>query len=97
LTVEYRDFRFVVPFAIQFGTYISPVGFSSTIVPESWRFLYDLNPVVGIIDGFRWSILGEASPLEPRSILLSIAVTALMLYTGLRYFRGTERGFADVI
>ena len=97
LNVKYRDFRYVVPFVVQFGLYISPVGFSSTVVPEKWRLLYSLNPMVGVIDGFRWAILGETSALYWPGFLLSLAIVGLFLFTGIRYFRNTERIFADVI
>lgn len=97
LTVRYRDFRFIVPFIVQLGQYISPVGFSSEVIPERWRLLYSLNPMVGIIDGFRWAILGGQAKPYPPAVLLSIAIVALVLITGVRYFRRTERTFADVI
>lgn len=95
--VKYRDFRFIVPFIVQFGLYISPVGFSSSIVPEQWRFLYSLNPMVGVIDGFRWSILGGESKLYWQGFSLSLGLVFLMLITGISYFRKMERTFADVI
>ncbi len=97
LNVKYRDFRYVVPFIIQFGLYVSPVGFSSSIVPEQWRWLYALNPMVGVIDGFRWAILGGDSQLYLPTFALSIALVLLFLITGVRYFRAYERSFADVI
>jgi lipopolysaccharide transport system permease protein len=95
--VEYRDFRFIVPFIVQFGLYISPVGFQSSVVPQRFRFFYALNPMVGIIDGFRWCILGARSSVYwPGISIAVIDVTALML-SGLWYFRRTEQTFADVI
>jgi len=97
LNVQYRDFRFIVPFIVQFGLYISPVGFSSTIVPEKWRFLYSLNPMVGVIDGFRWAILGGNSQLHLPGFLLSMGLVFLLLVSGIWYFRKMERTFADVI
>jgi lipopolysaccharide transport system permease protein len=97
LTVKYRDFRFVVPFIVQFGLYISPVGFSSSIVPEQWRLLYSLNPMVGVIDGFRWSILGGESKLYWPGFSLSLLLVLIFLITGIAYFRKMERTFADVI
>jgi lipopolysaccharide transport system permease protein len=97
IVVKYRDFRFVVPFVLQFGLYVSPVGFESAIVPEQWRLLYNLNPMVGIIDGFRWCIVGGASPLYLPGFLLSLAVTAGFLWLGISTFRRIERGFADLI
>jgi lipopolysaccharide transport system permease protein len=97
LNVEYRDFRYIVPFIVQFGLYISPVGFSSSIVPENWRLLYSLNPMVGVIDGFRWSLLRGEVPLPLSSLITSLCVTAALCVTGIWYFRKTERTFADVI
>lgn len=97
LNVEYRDFGYIVPFIVQFGMYLSPVGFSSSIVPEQWRFLYSLNPMVGVIDGFRWAILSGESKLYWPGFLLSVLLVVLVLVTGLWYFRKTERKFADVI
>jgi len=97
LTVKYRDFRFVVPFLVQFGLYISPVGFTSAIVPEQWKFLYSLNPIVGVIEGFRWSILGGKSHIYWPGLLLSIGLVILLLISGVWYFRKTEKTFADVI
>lgn len=97
LTVEYRDFRYVVPFIVQFGLYISPVGFSSKIVPEQWRLLYSLNPMVGVIDGFRWAILGGESQIYLPGFGLSLVIVALLLWSGIWYFRKMERTFADVI
>jgi lipopolysaccharide transport system permease protein len=97
LNVKYRDFRFIIPFIVQFGLYISPVGFSSTIVPDRWRFWYSLNPVVGVIDGFRWCVLGGESSLNIPGFLLSLGVVASLLWLGIAYFRRTERGFADLL
>jgi lipopolysaccharide transport system permease protein len=97
LTVQYRDFRFVVPFIVQFGLYISPVGFSSSIVPEQWRLLYSINPMVGVIDGFRWAILGGESPIYLHGFLLSVGLVLIILWSGIWYFRKTEKTFADVI
>ena len=97
LNVQYRDFRFIVPFIVQFGLYISPVGFSSTIVPEKWRFLYSLNPMVGVIDGFRWAILGGNSQLYLPGFMLSMGLVILLLVSGIWYFRKMERTFADVV
>jgi lipopolysaccharide transport system permease protein len=95
LNVKYRDFRYIIPFIVQFGIYISPVGFSSSIVPEKWRLLYSMNPMVGVIDGFRWCILG--SPLYLPGLALSMAVAVFFLWFGIRYFRRSERAFADLI
>lgn len=97
LNVKYRDFRYVVPFIVQFGLYLSPVGFSSSVVPEKWRLLYSLNPMVGAIDGFRWAILGGKAGLYWPGFWLSTALTLLVFLMGVRYFRNTERAFADVI
>jgi lipopolysaccharide transport system permease protein len=96
LNVKYRDFRYIIPFIVQFGLYVSPVGFSSTIVPDQWRFLYACNPMVSVIDGFRWCILGEAN-LQWDMLAISMVVTALFLLIGIRYFRKTEKSFADNI
>jgi lipopolysaccharide transport system permease protein len=97
LNVQYRDFRFLVPFIVQFGLYVSPVGFSSSVVPEQWRLLYSLNPMVGVIDGFRWAILKGDAPLFWPGLLVSIALTCLLCFSGTWYFRKMERTFADVI
>jgi lipopolysaccharide transport system permease protein len=97
LNVKYRDFRYVVPFIVQFGLYISPVGFSSSIVPEKWRLLYSINPMVGVIDGFRWAILGENMQIYWPGFILSVTLTTGIFILGIRYFRKTERQFADVI
>ena len=97
LNVKYRDFRIIVPFVVQFGLYLSPVGFSSSIVPEQWRLLYSLNPMVGVIDGFRWAILGGNIQLYWPGFVLSLSLILVMLVTGIVYFRKTERTFADVI
>jgi lipopolysaccharide transport system permease protein len=97
LNVEYRDFRYIVPFIVQFGLYISPVGFSSSIIPEKWRLLYSLNPMVSVIDGFRWAIIGGESKLYIPGFALSTSLVVLLLVTGIWYFRKMERTFADVI
>jgi len=97
LNVEYRDFRYIVPFIVQFGLYVSPVGFSSSLIPEQWRLLYYLNPMVGVIDGFRWAILGGESKLYWIGFTLSLGLVALLLVSGIWYFRKMERTFADVI
>ncbi|MEH2416528.1 ABC transporter permease [Nostoc sp.] len=96
LNVKYRDFRYIVPFIVQFGLYISPVGFSSSVVPEKWRLLYSLNPIVGVIDGFRWAILGGSKLYLP-GFLLSLGLVILLFISGIWYFRKVERTFADVI
>ncbi len=97
LNVKYRDFRYIVPFVVQFGLYVSPVGFSSNIVPEQWRLLYSLNPMVGVIDGFRWAILGGDSKLYWPGFALSLSLVVSVLISGILYFRKTERKFADLI
>ncbi len=97
LNVKYRDFRYIVPFVVSLGLYVSPVGFSSSIVPDKWRLLYSLNPMVGVIDGFRWAILGGNTPLYWPGLMLSVVLVSLVLVTGVLYFRKTERTFADVI
>jgi lipopolysaccharide transport system permease protein len=97
LNVKYRDFRYVVPFIVQFGLYVSPVGFSSSIVPEQWRLLYSLNPIVGVIDGFRWCILRGQGGLYLQGLAVSATVTALFLWFGINQFRKTEKTFADLV
>jgi lipopolysaccharide transport system permease protein len=97
LNVKYRDFRYIIPFVVQFGLYVSPVGFSSAVVPDEWRFWYSLNPVVGVIDGFRWCMLGGESQLYMPGFLASLAAVAFFLWLGVRYFRRTERTFADLV
>lgn len=97
LNAKYRDFRFIIPFVLQLGTYVSPVGFSSSVVPAQWRLLYSLNPVVGVIDGFRWCLLGGQAQLYWPGLLLSLGVVAAFLWIGVSYFRATERTFADIL
>ena len=97
LNVKYRDFRYIVPFIVQLGLYISPVGFSSSVVPEKYRLLYSLNPMVGVIDGFRWSILGGDSTIYLPGFLSSLFVAAFFLVVGIRKFRKMEKTFADII
>ena len=97
LNVKYRDFRYVVPFIVQFGLYVSPVGFTSSLVPEQWRLLYSLNPMVGVIDGFRWALLGGKASLYMPGFVMSLVIVGILLATGVMYFRKTERTFADVI
>ena len=97
LNVKYRDFRIIVPFIVQLGLYVSPVGFSSSIVPAKWRLLYSLNPVVGVIDGFRWCILGGDSVIYVPGMVASLSVTAIFLWFGVRQFRAMEKSFADLI
>ncbi|KAB8320278.1 ABC transporter permease [Tolypothrix campylonemoides VB511288] len=101
LNVKYRDFRFIVPFIVQFGLYVSPVGFSSKIIAERFSeqllLLYSVNPMVGVIDGFRWAILGGESQIYLPGFALSVAFVIVLLCSGIWYFRKTERKFADII
>lgn len=97
LNVKYRDFRYIIPFVVQFGLYISPVGFSSSIVPEKWKLLYSLNPMVSIIDGFRWCLLRGHTEINVPGFILSAGITLLITFIGIRYFRKMEKGFADAI
>jgi lipopolysaccharide transport system permease protein len=97
MTAKYRDFRYIIPFALQLGLYVSPVGFSTNIVPERWRMIFDLNPLVGIIDGFRWCILRGQNEFNWQSILISAVVITFLLWLGIRQFRSNESTFADVI
>jgi lipopolysaccharide transport system permease protein len=97
LNVKYRDFRYIIPFVVQFGLYVSPVGFSSNVVPEQWRLIYSLNPIVGVIDGFRWCILGGNSPIYMPGFLLSIIIITFFLWLGVSRFRKMEKTFADLI
>lgn len=97
LNVKYRDFRYIIPFLVQFGLYVSPVGFSSSVVPEQWRLLYSLNPMVGVIDGFRWCILRGESVIYWPGFYTSLGVTVFFLWLGIRQFRKMEKTFADLI
>lgn len=97
LNVRYRDIRYIIPFVVQFGMYISPVGFSSSVIPEQWRPFYYLNPMAGVIDGFRWCILGGQSHLYMPGLAVSASVTTLFLWYGIRQFRKMEKSFADLI
>jgi lipopolysaccharide transport system permease protein len=97
LNVKYRDFRYIVPFIVQFGMYISPVGFSSNVVPEKWRLLYSINPMVGVIDGFRWSISGGESQIYAPGLMLSIILIFSLLIFSIWYFRRMEKSFADIV
>jgi lipopolysaccharide transport system permease protein len=97
LNVEYRDFRYVIPFIVQFGLYVSPVGFSSSVIPDKWRMLYSLNPMVGVIDGFRYAVTGKAVFFHWGGFALSLCLVFLLAVLGIWYFRKTERAFADVI
>ena len=97
LNVKYRDFKYVVPFVVQLGLYVSPVGFSSNIIPGKWQFLYSLNPMVGVIDGFRWSILGDGYTMNWAAFSLSAALTVLFFFISVNYFKRMEKSFADII
>lgn len=97
VNVRYRDFRYVIPFLVQFGLYVSPVGFSSSVVPEKWRLLYSLNPMVGVIDGFRWCLLGGRTAIYWPGMGMSVLAVVVGLWIGLRQFRKLERTFADLI
>ena len=97
LNVKYRDFRYVIPFIVSMGLYVSPVGFSSSVIPEQWRLLYALNPMVGVIDGFRWAILGGEASLYWPGFILSWGLIAFFLWLGIRQFRRMEKSFADLI
>lgn len=97
LTIKYHDFRFVIPLIVQFGVFISPVGYPSDLIPEQWNWLYFLNPMVGIIDGFRWAFFGISPSNMGFSLLFSVSVTLSLLISGFFYFRKTESTFADNI
>lgn len=97
LNVKYRDFRYIIPFMVQFGLYVSPVGFSSSVVPDEWRLLYSLNPVVSVIDGFRWAILGGEVAIYLPGFFVSWSVIALFMWLGIRQFRKMEKRFADLL
>lgn len=97
LNVKYRDFRYIIPFVIQFGLYVSPVGFSSSVIPDQWRLLYSANPMVAVIDGFRWCILGGETPIYWPGFALGIGVTVVLTWIGVREFRRMEKTFADHI
>jgi len=97
LNVKFRDFRYIVPFIVQFGLYLSPVGFSSSVVPQQWRLLYSFNPMVGVIDGFRWAILGQKDSMFLGDFIVSLILIILLMISGVWYFRKTEKNFADII
>ena len=97
LNVKYRDFRYVIPFIVQFGLYTSPVGFSSTVIPQEWRLLFYLNPMASVIDGFRWCILGSESPIYWSGFFISSAIISMFLWLGITQFRKMEKTFADLI
>jgi lipopolysaccharide transport system permease protein len=98
LNVKYRDFRYIIPFIVQFGLYISPVGFSSNVIPGKWQWLYSLNPMVGVIDAFRWCIVKNAgNPFLGYPFYISLSAALLFLWIGFHRFRKMERSFADLI
>jgi lipopolysaccharide transport system permease protein len=97
LTVKYRDFRFVTPFIVQFGLFVSPVAFKASEVPAALRWVVLANPLVGVIDGFRWALLGGSTGLRPASVAYSAVAAVVLLWIGVAYFRRVERGFADII
>jgi len=97
LNVEYRDFRYIVPFIVQIGLFVSPIAFTTANLPARWRTIYSLNPMVGIIDGFRWTVLGSGAPVDLNAVGLSVVITVILLLVGVWYFRRMERNFADVI
>lgn len=95
--VYYRDVRFIVPFIVQFGLFVSPVGFRAALVPADWQWLYNLNPMVGVIEGFRWCLLGNSYPFPTQAVISGVVVTTIMIFFSVKYFRRVERNFADVI
>lgn len=97
INVKYRDFRYVIPFIVQFGLYVSPVMFSSSVVPGKWKMLYSLNPMVGVIEGFRWAILGDKTNIYLPGFSLSIILSIAILIFGIKYFKKVEKNFADII
>ena len=97
MNVKYRDFRYVIPFILQLGLYVSPVGFSSSVIPEKWKLIYSINPMVGVIDGFRWSILGKEANIYLPGFLMSWLVIIMFLYFGIKKFRELEAKFSDLI
>jgi lipopolysaccharide transport system permease protein len=97
MNVRYRDFRYVIPFIVQFGLYVSPVGFSSNVIPDQWRLLYNLNPMVGVIDAFRWCILGGESQIYWPGTIVGACMIVFFLWFGFRQFRKMENSFADLI
>ena len=96
LSVEYRDVRYIVPFLTQFWMYATPIAYASSLIPENWRLLYGLNPMTGVVEGFRWALLGIQTS-GGSMILVSAAVVVVMFISGLYYFRRMENNFADVI
>jgi lipopolysaccharide transport system permease protein len=96
LNVKYRDVRYTIPFLTQFWLFATPVAYPSSLVPERWRALYGLNPMAGVVEGFRWALLGKAQSPGPL-LVVSIAAVLLLLVSGLMYFRRTENTFADIV
>lgn len=96
LDVEYRDVRYIIPFVTQFWMFVTPVAYSSTLIPERWRAWYGLNPMAGVVEGFRWALLGKTGEVGPLILISSVAVVVLLV-GGLYYFRRMERTFSDVV
>jgi len=97
LNAKFRDVQFVLPFLITFGLYLSPIGFSTSVIPEKWLWLFQLNPMVGLIDGFRWCLFSDAYPFNGFSLLYSFLFSIFMLTTGIAYFRSVEREIVDIL
>lgn len=97
LNVKYRDFQFIVPFVLQIGLYASPIGYATSVIPPSWIMVYDLNPMVAVIDGFRWALIGGSFTVRPMAMAMALAITSAVVFSGTWFFRRTERAFADVI
>jgi lipopolysaccharide transport system permease protein len=98
LNVKYRDFRYIIPFVVQFGLFVSPVGFESNAIPGKWQWLYSVNPMVGVIDGFRWCIVEDApNPLLKFPFYISLAAAVLLLWLAVHQFRKMEKNFADLV
>jgi lipopolysaccharide transport system permease protein len=97
LTIRYRDLRHLIPFVLQLGIYVSPIGYTATVIPERWQMIYSLNPLVGIVGGYRWALMGDEFMANMPSVYLSIGLTVLILVSGIRYFRRRERSFVDYL
>ena len=95
--VKYRDFQQLIPFVLQLGIYLSPVGYLNSLVPRRWEIIYSLNPMAGIINGFRWSLVPQSIPLDWRVVLYSTVVSFVVLIIGIKVFRAAENSFADTI
>lgn len=97
LNAKYRDVSFIMPFLITFGVYLSPIGFSSATIPEKWRVIYGLNPIVGIVDGFRYALFGDRYPFQAWTLAYAFVLALALILTGIAYFRSIEREIVDVI